>query len=153
MNENTISCKEISSTSSGEEMNSAQIYIVAERSIDSSVVSDLLESNADRMGRTVYFLCHYPIIAEEEKVLAKLSSLGFTEFIFCLSFDDPMMAKFKERLVNILERLGLEENESIEHDMVASSIKNMRKKLNDKVKFEKKAKSAGEWYSINVKPG
>jgi preprotein translocase subunit SecA len=64
-----------------------------------------------------------------------------------------MMAKFKERLVNILERLGLEENESIEHDMVASSIKNMRKKLNDKVKFEKKAKSAAEWYSKNVKPG
>ena len=151
MNENKITYKDINAASSDNDLDTAEVHITGEGDLKSSVVQELVRRNANRYGPTVFFQCHYPIIAEEEKVLGQLTGLGFSDFVFCLSFDDPMLASIKGNIVQLLERLGLDENESIEHNLVTGSIKNIRIKLNQKVKNERKAKSAAEWFAWNVK--
>lgn len=152
MKENSISFEELNAASSPDALESPSIYLCGHEELQSTVVSSLLTKNAARLARVVFFPCHYPIVTEENKILSILSTSGFTDFIFCLSFDDPMLESFKGNIVPLLEKLGLEENESIEHNMVTNALKNVRKKISEKVKTEKKAQSAEAWYALNMKP-
>ena len=152
MHQNQIDCKEVDISPDLGDWSTPQIYIANDEVINNSAASGLLQRNAGRMGKTVFFPGHYPVISHENKTLTKLSSLGFESYIFCLSFDDPMMGIFNiKNILPLLEKLGLDENESIEHSMVSKSIERARKKIDEKVKREVKAKSAAEWFALNMK--
>jgi preprotein translocase subunit SecA len=152
MRENKISFKEISELSSGEDLSEPTIFIGVESVINSSIVTDLLSINSERMGGMVYFPSHYPLTTYEDKVLARLTAFGYTTFHFCLSFDDPTLKQFGSgNMLPLLEKLGLDDHEAIEHDMVTRSIKNARKKLDEKVRSEKRANSPAEWFALNIK--
>ena len=151
MDENKISYR-LLDESIGTENIATLIYVTDPVGIQSTGVTSWLRKNANRLGKIAFFHSHHPLISAEDQVLSRLYDSGLVEFIFCLSFDDPMMAPFSKNIVPLMERLGLDDNESIEHPMVTSSIKNIRKKINEKVKIEKKARSAAEWYALNVKP-
>jgi preprotein translocase subunit SecA len=69
-----------------------------------------------------------------------------------LSFDNAFFNLFGgERLVTLLDRLGLEEYEHISHTMVDKSIESAQKKIEEKVEFQKPASSIDEWMQLNVK--
>ena len=95
---------------------------------------------------------HYPMSAVENTTLHNLTAAGFSKFVFCLSFDDPLLKIFNsQNILPLLEKLGLEEEESIEHAMVTQSIKRAREKVESKVKAEVKAKSPEDWFALNLK--
>lgn len=69
-----------------------------------------------------------------------------------LSLDNAFFNLFGgERLVAVLDNLGLGEYEHIFHAMVDKSIESAQKKIEAKVDFQKSANSIDEWMKINVK--
>jgi hypothetical protein len=128
------------------------IYLAEASLVSNSVVSDFLSRHVVRFERAAYFTSHYPLHPPEDKVLEKLSSTGFNSFTFCLSFDDPLLKMFgSEKILPLLEKLGLDDNEAIEHAMVTQSIKRARKKVEEKLVREITAPSAAQWFALNAK--
>jgi len=152
MNANQINFTTIDESSSLEDMRATSIYLLNDKSLLSTVVNDLLNRNAGSFNGEILLPGHYPLLSVEEKLLTKLAGMGYLKFTFCLSFDDPTLKLFTaHNILPLLEKLGLDEHEAIEHDMVSRSLKNARKKIEGKVKTEIKAKSMKEWFALNVK--
>ena len=84
--------------------------------------------------------------------LKNLTTLGFEKFVFCLSFEDPLLKLFaSQNILPLLEKLGLEEEEAIEHAMVTKSIQRAREKVESTVNNEIHTKSPEEWFALNAK--
>jgi hypothetical protein len=117
-----------------------------------SHVINFLTIHSEKFGRQIYFPSHYPMVATEQKVLTKLAAMGFNSFVFCLSFDDPLLKMFgSEKILPLLEKMGLEDEEALEHKIITLSINNARDKVGKKVRTEIQASSPQEWFALNVK--
>jgi hypothetical protein len=128
------------------------IFVVKAHGLKDFGVQTWLKQNIDRFSGEVFFPAHYPIQANEQATLKALHAQGFHEFVFCLSFDDPLMAVFgSSNILQLLQSLGMEEMEAIEHAMVTSAIQNARKKISEKVSYEKPARSLHAWFTLNAK--
>jgi hypothetical protein len=128
----------------------AKIYLVEAASMSRSTVIDFLSRNQSRFGPQIYFPSHYPLSGPEHQVLEKLSAIGFSSFVFCLSFDDPLLKMFgSESILPLLEKLGLDDNEALEHRMITQSILRAREKVGKKVRQDVQAKSPQEWFALN----
>lgn len=105
------------------------------------------------LGATeVMFIGHYPIPSKEHKQLSALQSIGINSFLFGTGLDDPLLAMFlSSNILPLLEKLGMEDEEALEHDYIKSSLKRAFQKLSSKVPFEKPAKSAKEWIEVNAR--
>lgn len=137
---------------SAEEINAPGIFLISATSLSQLSSSSLLLNSSNRFGGEVYFSGHYPIQAKENSVLESLSSKGFNSFVFCLSFDDPLLKMFgSENILPLLEKLGLEDEESLEHKMITQAIQRAREKLEKKVAREITTDSPQEWFAKNVK--
>jgi hypothetical protein len=128
------------------------IFLLSASSLSTSVWQGVFSNSSNRFGGEAYFSGHYPLQAKENRVLESLSNKGFDSFVFCLSFDDPLLKMFgSENILPILERLGLEDEESLEHAMITKAIQRAREKLERKVSREVAADSPEEWFAKNVK--
>lgn len=128
------------------------LYLAQASDLSRPAVIHFLKSNTERFSGEALFSGHYPINATEQAVLKNLSTVGFQKFVFCISFDDPLLKIFNsQNILPLLEKLGLEDEEAIEHNMVTQSIKRAREKVESKVTREIQAKSPEEWFAINVK--
>ncbi len=56
-----------------------------------------------------------------------------------------------EKLISLLDSMGVEEFESISHSMINKAIEKTQEKIEVKVDFPKSANSIDEWMEINVK--
>jgi len=99
------------------------------------------------------FSGHYPLPSKEKKILDKLNALfPQAPIIFCSSIDDPSFELFgADRITDLLEKLGMKEDECIEHSLVTKSMARAREKIGSRVKSEIEAKSEGDWFSKNVR--
>jgi preprotein translocase subunit SecA len=150
MNEHQIKHSLFEGTSRMDSTSEAIVYLGDANAILNSNSLDSI--TASKLGGEVFFNCHYPMKAPEQKLLEKLSSIGFKSFVFCLSFDDPLLKLFlSAENLRLLEKLGLDDNESLEHVMITKSISRAREKVNAKVRREIPAKSPEEWFALNVK--
>lgn len=101
------------------------------------------------MIRTIIFLEHYPLRAAEDNFL---NSFNPTEVFFLNSLDEPLFQNFGgERIIGLMDTLGLNEEDFIEHSMISKSIRRAQDKIQKKIRIEYSANSAGEWFQINVK--
>lgn len=117
----------------------------------SQVVSFLLDQSKNQKVNFLFF-GHYPIPTKENKTLEKINTLSNKTITFYSSLDD---AAFKilgtDRIRATLEKLGLADEEAIEHDMVSRSMKNAREKIEENVKHEIVCSTEKEWYHKNYK--
>jgi len=68
-----------------------------------------------------------------------------------LSMDDPLLKMFAgARLQNILEKLGMTENEPIESSMVSRRIKDAQKNIEAQAFADSEAGTAAEWIEKNM---
>lgn len=111
--------------------------------------------NAISAKRKVQFLFagHYPLPSKENKIIGKLSSsYPQSTIMFCSSIDDPSFEPFgADRIMSVLDQLGLKEDECIDHAMVSKAMERAREKIESKVQHEISTKSEGEWFLKNVK--
>lgn len=106
-----------------------------------------------KKGRLInLFLGHYPLSTRDNKIIEKARELSpDAPFTFYSSLDEPIFNLFGgENLIAMLDKLGMNEEESIEHSMVSRSMERARQKLDSMVKHEVTAHSQEEWFEKNV---
>lgn len=144
----------LTNDSIGEASGKNNVVLVCDASLisSSSGLMGLLSTISSRGKVQFLFSGHYPLPAKENKIIEKLSAYPCAEITFCSSIDDPSFEPFgADRIIAILDQLGLKEDECIEHSMVSKAMANAREKIAGMVKQEVAAKSEGEWFLKNIK--
>jgi hypothetical protein len=94
-------------------------------------------------GSTVIFIEHHPMKSKEETIFKQLE---LKEVIVLTALDEPLLKMFGgERLITIMQDLGMKEDEIIEHKMVSQSIATAQEKIGNKIIVEPTARSQAEW--------
>ncbi|MTI38357.1 preprotein translocase subunit SecA [Fulvivirga lutimaris] len=92
----------------------------------------------------------HPLASVMQDILGYYS--GKSSLTCYMSLDNAFFSLFGgERLISLLDSLGIGEYESISHAMVDKSIDQAQKKIEAKVEFPKPANSIDEWMKLNVK--
>ena len=97
---------------------------------------------------------HYPLPSKENRQLNQLwviqSPLPKT---FYSSLDEPSFQIFNsENIVTLMEKLGMKDEEAINHALVTKAMERAREKIESKVKLEQEATSEKEWFQKNMRP-
>jgi hypothetical protein len=99
-------------------------------------------------GKKVLFYEHHPSINKERELLEKLQ---LKEAIFYSALEEPLFKHFGgNRIISMMEKLGLSENEAIEHQMISSAIKNAQEKISQNAVLDHSAQSQADWFSKNI---
>lgn len=99
-------------------------------------------------NKNVIFYEHYPIASKEKDTF---TNLQVKEAIFYSSLDEPLFQQFGgEKIIGLMQRMGMQENEAIEHPLISNAIKNAQEKIAEKVIVEHHAGSQAEWFSKNL---
>lgn len=139
------------------ERSSSSSSIVAIPAIELEHSMRLQNSLKDYLNKnhcTLIFAEHYPLLSKEQPVLERIASLSDTDLKVCfyMSLDEPLMKKFgSDRIIELMKKMGMQEDEAIEHSMISSALSNAQKKLDAKVQTDAKSSSAEEWFKRNVK--
>lgn len=92
------------------------------------------------VNKMVVFVEHYPLPKPEQNLFA---SLNLKEVPVVSSLDEPLFMHFGgERTIELMKKLGLQEDEPVGHSMITKSIQNAQAKLEKQVIVERKATSA-----------
>ncbi|MCU0376234.1 MAG: hypothetical protein MUF24_13085 [Chitinophagaceae bacterium] len=93
---------------------------------------------------TVIVLEHYPLPQKEEAIL---SATDPAEILVLSALDEPLLKHFGgERLALLVQKLGLEPNDFLEHSMISNSIARAQQKINEKLIADFSAHSPEEWF-------
>lgn len=107
-------------------------------------------STAMLTGRKLLFGEHYPLKKTETAFFEKM---GLPSAEIYSSLKDPLFRIFGgERIIHLMQQLGMQPNEVIEHNMISHSIINAQEKLEKKLSFEQPSRTAEGWLSMNYKP-
>ena len=137
-----------------EASNQSNVVFVCDASLISSSSRLMGLLNTLSSGSKIHFLFagHYPLPTKENNLIEKISANLSAEITFCSSIDDPSFEPFgADRIMSVLDQLGLKEDECIEHAMVTRAMANAREKIESMVKYEVVAKSEEEWFLKNIK--
>lgn len=105
-------------------------------------------SQAQLQHHIPVFVEHYPL---HEKEIEFTASWAIKDITVYNALDEAFFEPFGgEKIIGLMEKLGLQEDEAVEHSMISKSIINAQKKIAEKVKFEQSAHSQKEWMAINL---
>ncbi|MEN9548452.1 MAG: preprotein translocase subunit SecA [Bacteroidota bacterium] len=103
-------------------------------------------------GNVYVFIEHHPLIAKE---VALYQHLQLTNAIVYSSLQEPLFQQFGgDKIIQVLQKLGIKEDELIEHTMISSAIKKAQEKIKEKVTVDFGGRSAQEWlqhYADNIR--
>lgn len=120
------------------------------------LLNDIATRNPLRTKNSPVFLFaeHFPDWKHEHSIMLEIEQLceGKGPSIgFYAGLDEPMMRLFgAERIISLVKRMGLKEDEAISHGMVTQSIERAQKKISEKVPSPVSAHSQEEWVKINL---
>lgn len=129
------------------------VFIASASFLENGELPELVQRHSTHKMRFL-FLGHYPLPLRENNLTSKLiSKFGAERSItFWVSLEDPLMKTFgSDRILPLLETLGVKEDECIEHDIVSKSIKNAREKIGKSVISEVEADTEQAWFDKNFK--
>ena len=99
-------------------------------------------------NKTIIMLEHYPLAAKED---AFLQMIRQPEVIILSALDEPLFAKFGgESTIALMQKMGMKEDEAIEHKMVSESLRNAQAELEKKVTVHQNAQSMQDWFAKNI---
>jgi hypothetical protein len=130
------------------------VFTIHAESLESDVLLNFLSDQSKKSKVWFLFMGHYPLPTRENLLLEKINiSLGADTSLSCwISFEDPLLRTFgSERMLNLMEKLGLKDDECMEHDMITKSIMRAREKIASHVKTEIPSTSEVAWFEKNVK--
>lgn len=96
------------------------------------------------------FAEHYPLREKEEELFRRL---GISAALVCSSLEEPLFSHFgSAKLITVMQKMGMQEWERIEHPLVTSSIRNAQDKIAKKAGPEQSAASQADWFRKNFIP-
>jgi hypothetical protein len=108
---------------------------------------------SDMGNRTVFFAEHHPSYSREHEIKQHLlDKLGIQEILFYTSFEDKLLQLFgSERILQLLEKMGLKDDEVIEHTMISTSIERAQKRIDENISFHNNnTRQRKDWFEINL---
>lgn len=96
---------------------------------------------------------HHPMASKDRALLESLSGLPCrARIVFHVALTDALLTHFGgEKLQDLLERLGHEEEIYISHTLISAAIRNAQEKVDRRVHNEMRAWSANEWVKYNLR--
>lgn len=117
----------------------------ANENIEASIITDR-EASVRSMSQVV-FVEHYPLYEREKNLFDTIPG----DCIVYTALDESFMRHFLQQdFVNLLQRMGMKENEYLEHNMITKSIQKAQQKLATQIISERLAHSQEEWMQKNV---
>ena len=99
-------------------------------------------------GKLIIFGEHHPLRKKEQVLFQKLQ---LNQVPVLVSLEEPFIHYFGgERTIELMRKMGVQENEVIAHAMITRSIENAQRKIEEEVLAERKASSAKEWFQLNL---
>ncbi len=90
------------------------------------------------------FIEHHPVRQEEQD---KFTAMGLTEATVFSALDEPLFRHFGgDRMIEIMHKMGFNEEEVIEHSMVTASIQKAQEKIAGKALLSGNARSQEDWF-------
>ena len=100
-------------------------------------------------GMRVVIIEHHPMKTKEDQLF---DQLNLKAVVFLTAVDEPLLAYFGgEKLIKIMQSLGMKEEDPIEHKLITQSIVTAQKKMDAKVLIEQSTRSQAEWMKRNLK--
>ena len=115
-----------------------------------SVVLLAKDASADSVrNKLVVFVEHHPLVDEEQSVYKRLY---LKEAPGLSALDEPFFMKFGgERLIDVMKKMGMNEDEVIGHSMITKSIRRAQEKIGKNVRSGRiDAPSQGQWLVANL---
>jgi hypothetical protein len=154
LTEKKVPYYQLSSELTGEAAQQEKIVFVCDATfIQSPALMNLLTGWQGKGKVSFLFAGHYPLPSKEDQIIQKLNT-GFPEcpIIFYSSLDEPSFEIFgSDKIVGLLDKMGMKEEEAIEHSMVSQAMKRARAKVESGVTKEIVTQSEEEWYVKNVR--
>ncbi|MBC7826508.1 MAG: hypothetical protein H7122_02090 [Chitinophagaceae bacterium] len=101
------------------------------------------------VNKTVILLEHYPLAGKES---AFLENLHGDNIYIAIALDDPLFNYFGgDRIAALLQAMGTNQDETIEHELVTRAIHNAQMKLEKRLSMENTANSMQEWFEKNAR--
>ena len=103
---------------------------------------------ADRLSlmdqdKDLIFIEHHPLQSEEHRIANQLSKKEITVYS---SISEPIFQLFgADKMIELLKKVGMKEDEMIEHEMISKSIMRAQEKIAETTTQNTSAKSQGEW--------
>lgn len=112
---------------------------------------DLKNSNLNIVDQVIALEAH-PLASVNALVSDPFEESNLKEIIFYVGMDESIISIFGgERITNILGKLGLEEDEPLEHPMITKSVIRGQERLESKIDFPKDIRTSQEaWEEANV---
>lgn len=122
---------------------------LAKETTESAKLFTAREVSSVHIGNNpLIFAEHYPLTEKENTLFKKL---GLKEATVWSALNEPLFQLFGgERIVELMKKLGMNEEEAIEHSMISKSIGNAQEKIASKVNIEQSARSQKEWFQKNL---
>jgi len=99
-------------------------------------------------NKSFVFTEHYPLKKKEQELF---QSLHLEEVKVFSALDEPLFRKFgSDKIVRLMQQIGMKENESIEHNMITKAVQNVQEKIAKQVGFEQSAQSQDHWIEKNL---
>lgn len=100
-----------------------------------------------RTGRIPVFGEHFPLRKKEETLYSKLNMETVQVFS---SLREPLFQQFgADKIIQLMQQLGMKEDEIIEHAMISKAIKRAQEKIENKVTTDLTARSQQDWIDKN----
>lgn len=98
-------------------------------------------------NKTVIFLEHHPLFSKEENLLKDWKA----KQVYVLnSMDDSLFEHVGgQNIADLMRKLGMQEDESIENTMISKSIRKLQDKIEKAITVENPAQSVEEWFARN----
>jgi hypothetical protein len=91
----------------------------------------------------VIFIEHFPLQAEEQ---SKFADLGLQEAKVYSALDEAIFEIFGgKRIVELMQKMDMKENEMIQHNMITAAIKRAQEKIAEKAMVTGSARSQRDW--------
>jgi hypothetical protein len=106
-------------------------------------------STAKYSTATIIFLEHFPLRAKEEALVQNCTQV---EFVFYNALSEPIFQYFGGgRIIEMMRKMGYKDDETIQHNMIDSSLLKAQKKIAERVQFESNTStSQSDWMLVNV---
>lgn len=99
-------------------------------------------------NRHIVFAEHYPLSKKEMELFEKLR---LKEPLVYSSLDEPLVRQFAgDRLQDVMRKMGMKEDEPIEHAMITAAFSNLQRKIAKKILVEQPATSQEDWLFRNM---
>ncbi|MBS1978294.1 MAG: hypothetical protein JST46_13035 [Bacteroidetes bacterium] len=120
-------------------------------------MQSLLQKEAlNQPGLAVFFTTHHTDKSAEQELLKVLTGNRDSPVnpVFCLHLESPLLQQFgAKNILDMMEKLGMKDDDFVEHSLVTSAINRARQKIAKQVLVGKNADSEKEWFDKNVGPG